>query len=55
MNVLNSLTSDRAVFVKRLSIAIDLDNSEVTKTLLDNLIKINKIIKEINPLEGYDE
>ncbi len=54
MNVLASLTSDRNVLVNHLSIAIDVNNKEMIKDLLDNLIKINKVIKEINPLEEYN-
>ncbi len=54
MNVLDSLTCDRYALVNRLSLAIDVKDREVTKEILDNLIKINKVIKEINPLEEYD-
>ena len=54
MNVLESLLSDRYALVNRLSTAIDVNNKEMIKDLLDNLIKLNKIIKDINPLEEYD-
>jgi hypothetical protein len=55
MNVLASLTCDRYALVNRLSTAVDVDNRELIKDLLDNIIKLNKIIKDINPLEEYDK
>ena len=54
MNVLESLLSDRYVLVTKLATAIDGNEKEMIKDLLDNLIKLNKIIKDINPLEEYD-
>ena len=54
MNVLESLHSDYVIQVGRLSTAIDVNNKEHIEELLDNIIKLNKIIKDVNLLEEYD-